>query len=159
MDYEGTPRKNSQKVNVYIILGVLILAILLFLAFRLLFNRESITVSEAINISHEAYVNGDMDSYIRSIDEQVAKLKTNQEKANLYSTRAGDLYNYRLSNNSDKYNSEILNSAYKAESIYPTARTAYQIYLYESEIGSKETAEQYYKLSKDRGIDKEQGAG
>ena len=53
----------------------------------------------------------------------------------------------------------ILSDAYNAEKLNPTIWTAYNIYNYENDFGSKEKAEEYLDISKKRGLLEYKGEG
>ena len=94
---------------------------------------------------------------IKETDEKLVNAKTDEERAYLYSSRAGNLYNYTYGSNG--YSEMILSDAYNAEKLNPTIWTAYNIYNYENDFGSKEKAEEYLDISKKRGLLEYKGEG
>lgn len=93
-----------------------------------------------------------IDEYMSELNEAVEKAGTKEYKEELYTNCAGSLYDYQLQNGGE-YSDMIFDCAYKAEAINPTAFTAYNLYVYEKELGDEAKADKYLEKAKERGID------
>lgn len=110
------------------------------------------------NEYEEEYEEYTAENYIKWINDDIEKTTDPEEKAELYIYLAGQLYNFQLSGAGD-YKDIILESSYKAESIYPTINSAYAIYMFESEFGNEEKALEYLNIAKERGYEDVPGEG
>lgn len=106
----------------------------------------------------EDYVRPALEEYMAEMEEKISLAKTDEEKAELYLSRAGELYLRQQLEEGD-FSGMILADVYMAESIKPTIDTAYDIYVYEDEFGDIEKAEQYLKLAEERGLTYDGGKG
>ena len=125
----------------------------------LLNNRVEIsTYEEAVEYVWEYVENEDTEGFIDATERAINGAKTDEVKADIYSIRAGELYNLAASGD-EQYLDMIKNDLYNAEKLNPTANTAYSIYMYESEFGNLDVGEQYLRLAKDRGLLDQAGEG
>ena len=106
----------------------------------------------------EEYIRPTVEEYMAEMEERISSAETDEEKAELYLSRAGELYIRQQTGEGD-FSEAILEDAYMAERINPTMDTAYDIYVYESEFGDDKKAEQYLKLAEERGLVYEGGKG
>ena len=91
-----------------------------------------------------------LEEYMNETNEQLNNAATNEEKAIIYTDRAAELLDRHLDGEGD-YSEQILADAYKAEELDPSGDTAYAIYMYERELGSKKKANEYLKIAEERG--------
>ena len=92
-----------------------------------------------------------IDAFIQDVSKRVEKLETNEDKAVIYSRRAGVLFNLTLSGE-DKYIDQLLQDAHLIEDIAPSGESAYRLCMYESSFGNKEAGAEYCKLANERGM-------
>ena len=121
-------------------------------------NEETSDTQEVLEFSDEEYEEYTAENYIKWVNNDIEETTDLEEKASLYMDLAGQLYNFQLSGEGD-YKDIILESSYKAESIYPTSNSAYNIYMFESEFGNKEKALEYLNIAKERGYEDVYGEG
>ncbi len=89
---------------------------------------------------------------IQAYEEEIATAETDEEKAELHSERAQALHDWLLATGED-YRILILEDAYAAEELAPTWKTAYDIYRFESGLGSIDKAQEYAKIANERNPD------
>ena len=91
-----------------------------------------------------------VDDYLEWIDEQISNTTDPEEKANLYMGGSIQLSNFQVQDGAN-YSEKILEYAYKAEELYPSAQSAYLIYSFENKFGNKEVADEFLNIAKERG--------
>lgn len=153
-------RQRSGLINVLVILCVIILGLIVCI---IIVNLNNQNLHMSFDELEDLVISGEADSdllnqYIDEINDKIEKTDNSQEKAVLYSERAGYISIYASKWNDDKLKVDVLTDAYKAEELNPTADTAYDVYFYEREFGDEEKSNQYYNLSVERGM-KYEGKG
>lgn len=93
-----------------------------------------------------------VEEYIAEMEKRIEAAESNEEKAELYSMRAGTLYN-RQSVGEGDFSQQILEDVYMAETLNPTSQSAYEIYVYENDFGDFKKAEEYLNKAKERGME------
>lgn len=99
----------------------------------------------------KAIIESGVDNYIAYQKSQVEAATTNEEKAEIYAMTAWELYEMQT-REEGAYTDEILDFARMAEQLNPTARTAYDLSVYEKELGDSSESQKYYDLSIERGL-------
>lgn len=99
-----------------------------------------------------------LESFIIATDKALAVSTNDEVKFCVYSSRFGMLYNYSVTNGDD-YITQVVDDAYAMESISPTAKTAYNIYISEKMADNVDKAEEWLKVAEERGITNNQGRG
>ena len=120
-------------------------------------NDGSEAATDEENSGQLARVKEEKERIIKETDEALSGAHTDEEKSGLYAQRAGDLYNLSLGYGGMQ--EEVLMAAYEAERLYPTAKTAYFIYIFEDYYGDKEKAAKYLEIAEARGIRNMPGGG
>ena len=157
---------DSKKRNLFIILMALVVIVIVLaslLVVNIIKNQDDVgTDSGAITDEKDIIDDKILEAITRfsqyqSLDElihytniQLANAKTDEEKAAIYIDRAREFY-FRMKNSDVDLSKEVLSDSYEAEKIYPTSESAWRIYMYENAFGSKEKAEEYLEISKERG--------
>lgn len=154
-------RANRQNRRLVIFLAVLIvviicLAVSIFVVSKNKLGSDLQTEETAEGEQLEELVSK-KEEIIKSIEEELSRTETDEERAVLYSREAGELFN--LSGGSDFAKEEILASAYEAERLHPTAQTAYRLAVFESTFGNKAKADEYLSIAESRGIKDIPGGG
>lgn len=140
-------------------LGVVILGLVIGIVVVLKSDRFTIDSREEALEFLADYINTDApETLIEATDRALAAATNDRVKADIYMIRANALFNYNAVND-NKYIEQMLDSAYKAEDLFPTSQSAYRIYTGEKIMGDKEKAEEYLEKAKDRGLMNNSGKG
>lgn len=163
MEAKGKTESNRGLVIALAVLVVVMVGLVVGIIVARLNNNGTGEVSEGESSSGEDEVarleriERGKEEIMAETDEALARANTDEEKGIVYSNRAGELYNLTIGG--DELKKEILASAYEAETLAPTAMTAYNIYVYESSYGDTQKAEEYLIIAKERGISEIPGGG
>ncbi len=166
MDYrvgKVVTKHDGQHRGLVGVLSILVVIIIGLVGSIIAINIINQKKQAAFDALEDAVISGDastdvLSQYIMEVDNKINETENNQEKAALYSERAGYVSVYAEDWEDDKLKEIVLADAYKAEELNPTAETAYSIYFYEREFGNKEKSDYYYNLSTERGM-KHEGRG
>ena len=91
------------------------------------------------------------DAFISDVTKRVKKLETNEDRAVIYSRRAGVLFNL-VQNGESQYINQLLEDAHAIEEITPSGESAYRLCMYENAFGSKDVGKEFCKLANERGM-------
>lgn len=161
---DSVERENSSNKKLKFLLAVLLMAIIGFaggIITASIINQNSRISEEKIQdlVLEGRATTSQLEQYISDFDKRIARAETKEEKAELYSERGSNLYNYIDLNENETIKNQVFADAYLAEELNPTVDTAVNIYYYENEYGSKERAEHYLQEAKNRGLDDIKGDG
>lgn len=90
------------------------------------------------------------EEYIVEIDRRISEAMDAESKAELYISRAEELYSRNNVGEGD-FRKQILDDLYEAEEIAPSGKTAWMLYNFESLFGHSDIANRYYDLAIERG--------
>lgn len=171
MAEEVNNRNNKPLVIVLAVLCILVVGFAIGNLAIIFINNPEISTTENENSSEpnseesniiesdKEFLVNELNEYIASTNESIADTSSDEEKAVLYVTMAASIYDNNEQLNDPKFQEQMLSYVYKAEELYPTASTAYNIYVYENALGNKEKADYYYNLAIERGYIEEEGNG
>ena len=157
MTDEAKPRKKNNQTLVFVLIVLCILILGLTagnIAIGFINNTKEPTNN---NVSEELV--DELNNYIAETNESIANATSDEEKAILYATIAASIYNNTRDYNDSVFREQILENAYMAEELFPTAGTAHMVYIYESRFGNQEKAKYYYDLAIERGYTEGEESG
>lgn len=92
----------------------------------------------------------DIEPYIEAANRALDAATNDDVRAEIYSMRAGVIFNYSGDDQSDYYE-QMLSDAYSAEEIKHSAESAYMIYVCETRVGNDEKSRVFFEIAKERG--------
>lgn len=159
-DTVNKTQKNGNK-KLLVLLAFLCVIICGLVVGIIIVNNNTLRLSnynEALDYLAEYIGSEDPNTFIEATDRALVAATNDSVKADIYLMRAGTLYNYSIGKD-DEYLDQMLADAYKAESLNPTAQSAYNVSVYESMAGNEAKSEEYLKIAKERGLLDNPGRG
>ena len=157
---KGAKQRGSNR-GLWVLLGGLgcIICVLVMVLVMVIKGRSAETGVRAGDSEQPALVDDwgeyidseDADGLIELTNRQIESADDDEIISDIYASRAGVLYNFDATNDSNKYGPQILSDIYNAEEYYPTEQTAYLIYVYEQVYGDPVVAEEYLNIAEERG--------
>ena len=153
MKKEQKTGSNRGVLALFVVLGVVVCGLIAGIVAITMGNNKFVinTNDEALAYLADYVGMNDPEGFIEAGDRALAAAASDDVKAYIYATRSGMLYNYNLNDN-NIYLEQMLSDAYNAESLSPTAETAYMISVSEELAGNKEEAEEYLEKARERGL-------
>lgn len=153
MKKEQKTGSNRGILALFVVLGVAVCGLIAGIVAITMGNNKFVinTNDEALAYLADYVGMNDPEGFIEAGDRALAAAASDDVKAYIYATRSGMLYNYNLNDN-NIYLEQMLSDAYNAESLSPTAETAYMISVSEELAGNKEEAEEYLEKARERGL-------